>query len=337
MINTKNKIVMLPMDTKMSRDGFVNDFHIQHYGARIWGGVGTIIMESVAVSPEGRIEFDDLGLWSDDHIEGYKHITKMAKIQNTRIGLQLNHAGSDAIDTSSKVKISTKYRPNEQEIPLASIEKIEKVIEDFISAAKRAEKAGMDFIEIHAAHGYFWSEFISPITNEINPSTNILERSKYLISFVKKLKEEISIPFGIRLSVDDYFPEGNTAKDFEPLIKALENDVLYFNVSTWIISTSPLFSKKVKKTKLYRLEDALVIKSFTKKPILASGNFNSRKDIDLALEKGIDFVGLGKELLYNPNFVINEYFTIDELKKMNFEYIKGNRFYNHIKYKETKK
>ncbi|AAT27554.1 NADH:flavin oxidoreductase [[Mycoplasma] mobile] len=335
MLKPKNRIAMLPMDTKMAKNGFVNDFHVQHYGARIWGEVGTIIVESVAVSPEGRIEHDDLGIWSDEHIEGYKHLVRLAKVKNALIGLQLNHASSASFDKENKINVSTKY-DKDQNVKLATISQLNQIIENFILAAKRAKKAGVDFVEIHAAHGYLFSQLISPITNEINPSENIVERSRLLIDFVKRLKKEVDIPFGIRLSVNDYFPNGNTAKDFKPLIKELEKYVIYFNVSSWILSGAPLLEESVKKTKLYRLEDALTIKSFTNKQVIASGNFNTKEDIDFALNKGIDFVGIGRELLFNPNFLLNNYFSPEELKTQNFEWVKGNRFYNHIQYLEDK-
>ena len=148
--------------------GMVKDFHQIHYVSRAIGGVGLIILEATAVVPNGRISSHDLGIWSDDHIEGLKSLVDKVKSHGSKIAIQLAHAGrkcesnDEYIVAPSSIRFSKEYRiPKE-----LTKDEIKKIVLAFKEAAKRANEAGFDAIEIHGAHGYLIHEFLSPITNK---------------------------------------------------------------------------------------------------------------------------------------------------------------------------
>ncbi len=178
----RNRIVVSPMCQYSSTDGFANDWHLVHLGSRAVGGASLIFTEACAVSPEGRISPQDLGIWKDDHIAFLSRITQFLLGQGTVPGIQLAHAGRKASTprpwepggfvpesqggwkpvAPSAIPFSDTYAK-----PAAlDAAGIQKVIKDFTAAAARALQAGFKVIEIHSAHGYLLHEFLSPLANQ---------------------------------------------------------------------------------------------------------------------------------------------------------------------------
>jgi len=182
-VNLGNRIAVSPMCQYSCVDGFPSDWHLVHLGSRAVGGAGLVLTEASAVVPEGRISPQDLGIWSDDHIESFVRITRFIHEQGSVAGIQLAHAGR---------KAST-YRPSEKRqgaiptaeggwqpvapspmafdqgyaVPEALTEDgIGAVIRRFADAAGRARQAGFRVVEIHAAHGYLLHQFLSPFSNK---------------------------------------------------------------------------------------------------------------------------------------------------------------------------
>src|SRR5690606_1127875 len=175
-ITLKNRIVVSPMCQYSSEDGFATDWHLVHLGSRAVGGAAAVIAEATAVSPEGRISADDLGIWKDAHIDKLTQIASFIKAQHAVAGIQLAHAGRKAStrapwkggkqvpagEAGSWQTIAPSAIPfsNDDRTPAALDEAgIQKVIFDFKSAAQRAVKAGFNLIELHAAHGYLVHQF----------------------------------------------------------------------------------------------------------------------------------------------------------------------------------
>ena len=177
-----NRIVVSPMCEYSSTDGFANDWHLVHLGSRAVGGAGLVMTEAAAVTPEGRISPQDLGIWSDDHIEFLARITRFIHSQGSVAGIQLAHAGRKAStyrpwDGNGAVPEESGGWKNvvaPSAIPFAgnyvlpqalTQEGIQAVVQAFVQAAGRAREAGFRVMEIHAAHGYLISEFLSPLAN----------------------------------------------------------------------------------------------------------------------------------------------------------------------------
>ena len=180
-VELKNRLVVSPMCQYSSIDGFANDWHLVHLGSRAVGGASLVFTEATAVSPEGRISPDDLGLWKDEHVDYLKRITTFIKNNGAWAGIQLAHAGRKASHASpwkggkqlnegeggwqTLASSAVPYKPDESAPREMNIEEILLLIEDFKIATIRAIKAGFDIIEIHAAHGYLINEFLSPLSN----------------------------------------------------------------------------------------------------------------------------------------------------------------------------
>lgn len=313
---SRNRIVMLPMDTLMAKDGYANDFHIQHYGARAYGGVGTIIVESTAISSEGRIRPNDLGLWNDEQIAPLARVVSIVKKANALIGIQLNHAGAKAETTETKYAPGTKNFTylDQSKTVLATAEVLEMIKIKFIEAAKRAKQAGFDFIEIHAAHGYFLNELLSKALNEVSNSDDILERGNLLIEIIKEIKTKVDIPIGVRFSFDDYAPEGMITDDYFPLLKEIEGNVSYINASAGSSVAKENINELIEKHgKLYRLPIAKAVKDFTKINVIGLGNISNKQDALEFLKNDIDAIGVGRELLFNPNFALTTLLDVEKI------------------------
>ena len=224
-ITLPNRIVVSPMCEYSSEDGFANDWHLVHLGSRAVGGAGLVFTEATAVTPEGRISPQDLGLWKDEHIAPLARITAFLHTQGARAGIQLAHAGRKAstyrpwsgegvlapeaggwsnVLAPSPIQFAANY-PQPHELDRAGIAAIASA---FRAAAVRAIKAGFDVIEIHAAHGYLIHEFLSPISNHRGDEYggSFENRARLLLEVVDSIREvwPRERPLFVRISATDW-------------------------------------------------------------------------------------------------------------------------------------
>jgi 2,4-dienoyl-CoA reductase-like NADH-dependent reductase (Old Yellow Enzyme family) len=226
-VTLRNRIVVSPMCQYSSTDGFATDWHLVHLGSRAVGGAALVFTEASAVSPEGRISPQDLGIYKDEHIEMLARITRFIRSQGALAGVQLAHAGR---------KGST-YRPWEKSgsipesaggwkaaapsaVPFEGYatpvelgrEGIQAVVKAFAAAARRACEAGFQVVEIHSAHGYLLHEFLSPISNKRTDSyggsfENRTRLLREVITAVRKVWPE-GYPLWVRISATDWIEGG---------------------------------------------------------------------------------------------------------------------------------
>ena len=232
-ITLKNRIVISPMCQYSSEEGFASDWHLVHLGSRAVGGAGLIITEATAISPEGRISADDLGIWSDDHVPMLKRITSFIHEQGSIAGIQLAHAGRKA-STQSPWKGGKQVREAEggwktvapsaipfhegDEAPIALLDDdIAKIKDDFRKAAQRALNAGFKVLEIHAAHGYLLHQFLSPLSNKRTDDYggSFENRSRLLLEVIAEVQKEWpeENPLFVRLSATDWAEGGWTDEE----------------------------------------------------------------------------------------------------------------------------
>lgn len=180
-VEIANRIAVSPMCQYSCERGFATDWHLVHLGSRAVGGAGLVFTEAAAVRPDGRISPQDLGIWSDDHIEPLARIVRFVHEQGSVAGIQLAHAGRKAstfrpweghgavpereggwpVGGPSDVSFAEDYA-----VPKTLTESnIRAVVEAFVAATRRACEAGFQVVEIHAAHGYLLHEFLSPLSN----------------------------------------------------------------------------------------------------------------------------------------------------------------------------
>lgn len=205
------------MYASKNKDGIVKEFHMIHYASRAVGQVGLIFLESTAVHPQGRISVVDLGIWDDEHIEGLKSIVDVVHENDSKIGIQLAHAGRKAIVEGAVFAPSPIPYKDEMKMPEEmNVEDIRETIENFKEGARRSKEAGFDVIEIHGAHGYLINQFLSPLSNKRTDEYGGSRENRY--RFLKEIINEINSvwdgPLFVRISASEYHPEGNTIDDF---------------------------------------------------------------------------------------------------------------------------
>jgi 2,4-dienoyl-CoA reductase-like NADH-dependent reductase (Old Yellow Enzyme family) len=176
-----NRIIVSPMCQYSSIDGLANDWHFVHLVSRAVGGAGLVFTEATAVTPAGRISPSDLGIWDDGHVGPLERITRAVKTQGSAAGIQLAHAGRKAStrrpwqgsgvvseEDGGWQPLAPTDQPFAANYPTPramSMADIGMVVDAFRDAARRADRAGFDVVEIHAAHGYLIHEFLSPLSN----------------------------------------------------------------------------------------------------------------------------------------------------------------------------
>lgn len=307
-LEIKNRIVMPPMCMFSSKNGFVTDWHIQHYTTRAIGGTGLIIVEATSILESvGMITDDDLGIWSDAHIDGLKKIVDSVHYNGAKIAIQLNHSGRkceskqvDKVYAPSAIAFSDKYKtPVEM-----TKDDIDFVIDAFVQASERAVKAGFDIIEIHAAHGYLVSEFLSPLSNKRNDEYG-KNRNKFLEEILTKIKDKIgkNFPIIVRISAYDWKEDGNTTKDFVNILKPLEDKKLFdaLDISTGAVTNDG----KIIPYEGYQIPFARELKNYINVPCIGGGlieNFKLANNI--VKNNACDAVYIGREMLRNPYWAL---------------------------------
>ncbi len=227
-----NRIGVSPMCQYSSHDGFATDWHLVHLGARAQGGPGLVMLEASAVLPEGRISSADLGIWKDEHIPRLQQIACFIHSQGVRAGIQLAHAGrkgsmsqpfgGERLLTPDEGRWQTvgpspiAFSPN-HDVPQALDQSgISAVVSAFSRAACRANAAGFDFVEIHAAHGYLLHEFLSPLANHRTDAYggSFANRIRLLLEVVEGVRAEwpAHLPLFVRISATDW-AEGGWSPD----------------------------------------------------------------------------------------------------------------------------
>lgn len=321
-ITLKNRIVMSPMCQYSSTDGFVNDWHLVHLGTRAAGGVGLVIAEATAVSPEGRITPGDTGLWSDAHIAGFAGIVKYIHSQKTFAGVQLAHAGRKAScavpweggrqlgdDKGGWQTVAPGNIPfiGEDRKPVAlDIKGIRKVVSDFRSAARRALAAGFDLIEIHSAHGYLLHEFLSPLSNNRNDEYggSFENRTRLLREVTDAVKSEwpAENPLFVRISSTDWTEGGWTIEESVKLAEILKDmGVDLIDCS----SGGNIYNASIPATPGYQVPFSEAIR---KTGILtgAVGYITQAGQAEAILQEDkADLIIVARELLRNPYFALN--------------------------------
>jgi NADPH2 dehydrogenase len=307
-LELRNRIVMPPMCMYSSdHTGAVKEFHKMHYGARAIGGAGLIIQEATAVEPRGRISDRDLGLWSDDHIPGMKALVQIVKGYGARAGIQLAHAGrksesaSDTPVAPSAIAFSEDYRtPREM-----TVHEIRDVVQAFRDAARRALMAGYDLLEIHAAHGYLIHEFLSPLTNKREDmyGGSLVNRTRFLREVLIAVREvwPENKSLIIRVSATDYLPGGIDGDEIVRIVDQVKDLIHMVHVSTGAIAPA-----QMKLYPGYQVQYAERIRRECGIPTIAVGLIKDLDQVEEILQNGrADLVALGREILRNPNWVLN--------------------------------
>lgn len=301
-VDIKNRIVMSPMCMYSceNKDGIVTDWHKTHYTSRAVGQVGLIILEATAVTPQGRISPYDLGIWSDKHVDGLTELVHMMKAHGSTAGIQLAHAGRKAeleedIIAPSPIAFNDKSKtPKEM-----SKNDIPETIAAFKLAALRAKKAGFDIIELHGAHGYLINEFLSPLSNQRNDEYggNPENRYRFLKEIITSVKTVWDGPLFVRVSANDYHPEGLTPKDYVQFAKWMKEQ----GVDLIDVSSGAVVPARISVFPGYQVPFAQEIKEKAQIDTGAVGLITSGLHAEEILQNNrADLIFLARELLRDP-------------------------------------
>lgn len=304
-----NRIVMPPMCMySAGSNGMPNEFHFTHYTSRAVGGVGLIIMEATGVLPWGRISDHCLGLWNDDQVKALTPIVTACQKQGAKIAIQLNHAGRKC-GAQEKAIYAPSAIPFNQDSPIPhemTEEDIQDTVNAFRSSAVRAAEIGFDAIEIHDAHGYLISEFLSPLANHRTDSYggSTENRCRILIEILKAVHEvwPDEKPVLLRVSAEDYEPDGMHMEEMIEIIELVKPYFDVLDVSTGgVVSTPP--------TKIYpgyQVKIAEWLKQKAGLPTVAVGLITDPHQVEKILGgERADLVALGRELLRDPYWVLH--------------------------------
>jgi len=244
-----NRIMVSPMAMYSAQDGLINDFHIAHFGARAMGGAGLIFAEMTCVSPDARITPGCLGLWNDAQAAQWRRLVDLIhSLGQAKVGIQLGHAGrkgatrvpwegiDQPLQSGDWPLISASalpYLPHSQLPRAMDGSDMDLVRDDFVAATRRAAAAGVEWLELHCAHGYLLSSFLSPLTNR---RTDVYggsheNRVRYPLEVFKAMRAvwPSERPMSVRLSCHDWTEGGNTPADaaiFAAMFKEAGADVI---------------------------------------------------------------------------------------------------------------
>ena len=301
-ITFKNRIVMAPMCMYSSHneDGMVENWHRTHYTSRAVGQVGLIILEATAVTPQGRISPQDLGIWNDDHIAGLRELTGLMKEHGASAGIQLAHAGRKAtvegeILAPSAIAFNEKMKtPKEM-----TKEEVSETVESFKRGAERAKKAGFEVIEIHAAHGYLINEFLSPLSNKRSDEYggSAENRYRFLREVIEAVKTVWDGPLFVRVSAHDYHDEGLTAEDYAEMGKWMKEQ----GVDLIDVSSGAVVPARINSYPGYQVKFSETIKEGANIQTGAVGLITSGLQAEEILQNGrADLIFIARELLRDP-------------------------------------
>ncbi|GAA0346471.1 NADPH dehydrogenase NamA [Bacillus carboniphilus] len=301
-VTLKNRIVMAPMCMYSSheKDGKLQNWHYTHYISRAVGQVGLIMVEATAVTAQGRISEQDLGIWSDEHIEGFTKLVSMMKEHGAKTAIQLAHAGRKAdiegdIVSSSAIAFSDKYKTPKE----LTKEEIAETVEAFKLGAERAKKAGFDILEIHAAHGYLINQFLSPLTNKRTDEYggSVENRYRFLKEVIDEIRSIWDGPLFVRVSAKDYHEEGLDVEDYVVFSKWMKDQ----GVDLIDVSSGAVVPARINVYPGYQVKLAETIKHGADIDTGAVGLITTGVQAEEVLQNDrSDLIFLARELLRDP-------------------------------------
>lgn len=307
-------------------EGVPGDFHYVHYGSRAQGGTGLIMVEATGIVPEGRITYKCTGIWNEEQVQAFSEITGFVhEHTRSKIGIQLAHAGRKA-STWNGVQLpadegwqtvapsAIAYKPGEILPHELSVEEISELTENFRQAAVNALDAGFDLVEIHAAHGYLLHQFLSPHSNKRKDDYggSFENRCRFLLEVIDAVNSVLddNHPLFVRISASDYAEGGWSIEDSVELSKLLRNrNVDLVDVS----SGGNVHGAKITLFDGYQVPFAEQIRKEAAIPTAAVGLITSAEQAEEILQaEKADLIFMGRELLRNPYFAVENSFETDD-------------------------
>lgn len=319
-IELPNRIMVAPMCQYSCENALAADWHLTHWTTLFNSGAGSVIIEATAVTPEGRITPYCLGLWDDATEKAIADVLSRAKKQSPHVivGMQLSHAGRKASSEApwnggqlielnhggwETLAPSAISQLANERAPLAlDADGLLRLKNAFVDSAKRAQRIGVDFLEIHAAHGYLLHQFLSPISNQRTDQYggSLENRMRFPLEVFQAVRAVYPGVLGIRVSATDWVEDGWTPEEtveFSERLKAF--DVSYIHVSTGGVSAQ----QKIAIGPAYQVPFAKTIKEKTGLPTIAVGLITEPEQAEEILQAGdADVIAFARAFLYKPRW-----------------------------------
>lgn len=329
----KNRIVVSPMAQYKAVDGCPTDWHLVHYGERAKGGAGLVYVEMTCVSAEGRITPGCPGLYADEHVTAWKRITDFVHAEtDAKICAQIGHSGRkgstqlgwqtmDApLDDGNWSLMSASdipWAPQNQTPKAMSCGDMDLVRDQFVAAAKRAQEAGFDMLEVHAAHGYLLSSFITPVTNNRSDEyggalENRLRYPLEVFNAVRKVWPDDK-PIAVRISANDWMGDSGItpaeAVEIAKLLKEAGVDICDVSAGQTTMDAQPVYGR------MFQTPFSDRIRNEAGLPTMAVGNIYEPDHVNSILLAGrADLVCLARPHLANPYWTLHAAVTMNDEK-----------------------
>jgi anthraniloyl-CoA monooxygenase len=316
----ENRVVVSPMCQYSAEDGTIDDWHLVHLGSRALGGAALVMTEMTDVSRDGRISVGCAGMYRPEHVGAWRRVVDFVHRHSfAKIGLQLAHAGrkgatkrlwegdTEPVESGAWPLISASaiaYFPYSQVPRAMTRADMDAVKADFVRAAEMATESGFDLIELHFAHGYLLSSFISPLTNRRTDEYggSIENRARYPLEIFDAVRAvwPAERPISVRISATDWAPGGISAEDVIALARSLGAhgaDIIDVSAGQTVRDAAPRYGRlfQVPFSELVRLEAGI--------PTMTVGNISSYADVNSIVAAGrADLAVLARAHLYDPYF-----------------------------------
>jgi anthraniloyl-CoA monooxygenase len=317
-----NRIIVSPMDMYSATDGIPNDFHLVHLGSRAIGGAELVMTEMVCVSPEGRITLGCTGLYNEAQLEAWRRIVAFVhEWTDAKICLQLGHSGrkgsvklpwegTDIPLEHSWVRVGpspVEYGPTlppPREMTYAEMEEIES---HFVRATVMGNDAGFDMIELHCAHGYLLSSFLTPVSNKRADEYGgpVENRMRYPIEIFTAMRDvwPDEKPMSVRVSATDWIEDGLTPEESVAIGKAFVAagaDVIHVSTGQTVSNAKPVFGR------LFQTPYSDRIRNEGRVPTIAVGNITDADQVNSIIAAGrADLVAIGRPHLSDPHWTLH--------------------------------
>lgn len=326
-MTVKNRIMMTPMGTNYGeQNGEMSFLHINYYAQRAKGGTGLIVVENANVDyPMGSNGTTQLRIDNDTYLPRLFKLCETVHKHGACIAIQINHAGASArTDRIGAQPVSASDIPSKTggEIPRPlTKDEILHIVKKYGEAAKRAQIAGFDAVEIHAGHSYLLSQFLSPLTNrrtdEFGGSPENRSRIVKLVADEVRAQVGPMFPIILRISADEFLEGGNTLEDCLEYLQYFEKEVDIFDVSAALNDSLQNQIDANYHPDGWRSYMARAVKERYGKPVVTMGNIRDPKVAETILARGdADIIGIGRGLIADPDWVKKiEYGDAEDIRK----------------------
>ena len=321
-----NRVVVSPMDMYSARDGMPNDFHLVHLGSRALGGAALVMSEMVCVSPDARITLGCSGMYTQAQQAAWQRVVEFVhQWSPAKVCLQLGHSGRKgstllpwdggehiplAAAQGGWVPIGPSPIPYEAALPAPremSRADMDRVRDDFAGAARLGHLAGFDMLELHAAHGYLLSSFLTPVSNQRTDGYGgtVENRLRFPLEVFRAMRAAFpeQKPMSVRVSATDWVEDGLSADDAVAIARAFVNagaDIIHVSTGQTTADAKPVFGR------LWQTPYSDMLRNEARIPTIAVGNVTDADQVNAIIASGrADLVALGRPHLSDPHWTLH--------------------------------